>query len=102
MTFGPAVFDGNAPAFDVARFAQTLAEGGDELRKPDGRCVGEIADHWHRRLLRARPKRPRRRAAEQRDELAAPDHSFTSSARASTVAGMSRPSTFAVVKLMSR
>jgi hypothetical protein len=36
------------------------------------------ADHRHRRLLSARRERPRRRAAEQRDELAA-FHSITSS-----------------------
>src|SRR5262249_42187577 len=42
-------------------------------------------------LLRARRERPCRRAAEQRDELAAP-HSITSSARASSVGGTSRPS----------
>src|SRR5262245_32285250 len=41
------------------------------------------ADHRHRRLLRARRERPRRCAAEQRYELAAPHHSITSSARAS-------------------
>ena len=39
-------------------------------------------------LLRTRRERPRgRRAAEQRDELAAPHHSITSSARASSVGG---------------
>jgi len=37
-------------------------------------------------LLRARRKRPCRRAAEQRDELASL-HSITSSARASSVGG---------------
>src|SRR5262245_38053370 len=42
------------------------------------------ADHQHRRLLRPRRDRPRRRASKQRDELAAPDHSITSSARASS------------------
>jgi hypothetical protein len=42
-------------------------------------------------LLRTRRKRPRRRAAEQCDELA-PPHSITSSARASRVGGTSRPS----------
>ena len=48
--------------------------------------------HRHRRLLRARRDRPRRRrAAEQRNELA-PLHSITSSARASSVGGTSRPS----------
>jgi hypothetical protein len=44
----------------------------------------------------AHPERPRRRAAEQRDELAASHHSITSSARASSVGGTSRPSGLAV------
>jgi hypothetical protein len=44
-------------------------------------------------LLRPRHYRPRgRRTAEQRDELASPNHSITSSARASSVGGISRPS----------
>src|SRR5215831_14177722 len=48
-------------------------------------------------LLRVRRERPRgRRAAEQSDELAAL-HAITSSARASTVGGISRPSALAVV-----
>jgi hypothetical protein len=38
------------------------------------------ANHWHRWLLRARHRWPRRRAAKCRDELA-PLHSITSSAR---------------------
>src|SRR5262249_48369584 len=51
-------------------------------------------------LLRARCKRPRgSRTAEQRDELA-PSHSITSSARASSIAGTTRPSAFAVLRLM--
>jgi hypothetical protein len=59
----------------------------------------EIADHQHR-LLRARRNRPRRRcAAEQRDELAS-SHSITSSARASSVGGTSRPRAFAVLRLI--
>src|SRR5262249_45798057 len=53
------------------------------------------------RLLRARRYRPRHGAAKQRDELA-PLHSITSSARASTAGGMSRPSAFAVLRLMAR
>ena len=49
-----------------------------------GRSGVKIPDHRHRRLLRPRRERPRRRrAAEQRDELA-PLHSITSSARASS------------------
>src|SRR5262245_51191122 len=52
-------------------------------------------------FLRARRERPRdRRAAEERDELAAP-HSITSSARVSSVGGTSRPSAWAVLRLMN-
>src|SRR5262249_36369530 len=51
-------------------------------------------------LLRARRERPRRRTTEQRDEVALV-HSITSSARASTVAGTSRPSAFAVFRLIT-
>src|SRR5262249_40661373 len=52
-------------------------------------------------LLRARGERQRRRrAAEQRDELAF-FHSITWSARASSVGGTSRPSALAVLRLMA-
>jgi hypothetical protein len=54
------------------------------------------------RLLRSRRERPSRcRAAESRDELASPHHSITSSARASSIGGISRPSALAVCKLMT-
>ena len=52
------------------------------------------------RLLRRAAERPRRSAAEQRDELA-PLHSITSSARASSVGGTVRPSALAVCRLMT-
>src|SRR5262249_25061015 len=58
-------------------------------------------DHRYRCLLRARRERPRRRAAEERDEIA-PHHSITSSARASSVGGISTPNAFAVARLMTR
>jgi hypothetical protein len=52
-------------------------------------------------LLPARSERPRcSRTPEQRDELAS-SHSITSSARASTVAGTSRPSALAILRLMT-
>src|SRR5262245_15918501 len=56
-------------------------------------------------LLRARREGPNkrrcgRRAADERDELAAL-HSITSSARVSSVAGTSRPSAWAVLRLMN-
>jgi hypothetical protein len=49
-----------------------------------------LRDKWPRR----------RRAAEQRDELA-PGHSITSSARASRLSGTVRPSAFAVLRLIT-
>src|SRR5262249_5261260 len=51
-------------------------------------------------LLRPRRERPRCRTAEQRDELASP-HSITSSARASSIGGSSRPSVLAVLRLIT-
>src|SRR5215831_2872449 len=50
-------------------------------------------------LLRACRERPRRRAADERYELA-PLHSITSSARASRGSGTVRPSALAVFRLM--
>ena len=52
-------------------------------------------------LLRPRRERPRCRAAEKRDEFAARSHSITSSARASTVGGISSPSALAVLRLIT-
>ncbi len=57
------------------------------------------ASHPISLLLRAPRERPRRRAAEQRDELAS-FHSITSSARASRVSGTVRPNALAVLRLM--
>src|SRR5262249_11945669 len=53
-------------------------------------------------LLRARRQRPRRRAAEQRDEFAPAAHSITSSARASSVGGTARPRALAVLRLIAK
>src|SRR5262249_59522027 len=80
--------------------------GGGEPRLPlriVGREIHEHADASHSagRLLRTRRERPRCRAAEQRDELAALHHSMTSSARASRLSGTVRPSAFAVFRLIT-
>src|SRR5262249_9713805 len=84
VVFCPAIFDGHVLTLDLAGFLQTLAECGHGRRISVRRCAVEETDHWHRRLLRARRERPRgSRAAEQRDERAAP-HSITSSASAAT------------------
>src|SRR5213076_73549 len=68
--------------------------GGFAWRAADGELYG-------RSIALLRPCRERpcgRRAAEQRDELAAV-HSITSSASASNLSGISRPSAFAVLTL---
>src|SRR5262249_92313 len=75
-----------------------------EYREPflAGRLVrnaGDSGDASHG-LLRPRRERPRRRAADERDERAAV-HSITSSARASSAGGTSRPRAFAVLRLMT-
>src|SRR5260370_34398543 len=62
-------------------------------------------DRRHRRLLRLRSRRPRCRAADERDELAALHlraHSINSLARSRNVSGIARPSTLAVVRLIMR
>src|SRR5262252_9232152 len=85
---------------DVADFVEAFVERSGITRGGIGRPDGDEADDWHRRLLRARREWPRDRAAEQRDELAA-FHSITSSARASSIGGISRPIARAVGRLMT-
>src|SRR5260370_30075483 len=86
LVLRPAILDRQILALDVAGFTKTLAECGQIACTIDRRPrATEEPDHRHRGLLRPRRKRPRsRRAAEQRDELAAP-HSITSSASTSRV-----------------
>src|SRR5262249_25424040 len=98
--FRRAVFDQDVLALDEACFLQALTEGGYEVRSVSERGVPQETNNRHGRLLRARRERPcSRRAAEQRYELA-PFHSITSSARASSFAGTSRPSVLAVLRLI--
>ena len=70
------VLDRHVLTFNIASFAEAFAERGRIARRGIGRPGVDEPDHRHRRLLRARRDRPRRRrAAEQRDELAASDES---------------------------
>src|SRR5262249_8117139 len=78
-------------------------------RLKSGPCFRVVRDPVHQHadtphpfgVLRARHKRPcRRRAAEQRDEFAAP-HSITSSAATSSFSGTVRLSILAVEALMT-
>src|SRR5262249_29561303 len=96
----PAVLDRHILAFDVPAFADALPECGHKTCSVGGRPAAKEPDYRHPGLLRARGERPRRGAAEQRDDLAAL-HSITSSARASSDGGTSRPSMRAVWALMT-
>src|SRR5262245_11021800 len=101
MTARPAKLDGDVLAFHEAEVVQALAERRGEVRGVLWRPAAHESDHWQPRLLRPCRERPRRRrAAEQRDEIA-PPHSITSSARASRVGGTSRPSALAVLRLIT-
>src|SRR5262249_54283591 len=94
LTLGEAIFDRYAATLDVPGFGQTLAKKSQDLRIRRSRASAEISDHRQLRLLRARRERPRRRrAAEQRDELAAFHlHSITSSASKSRLSEILMPS----------
>src|SRR5262245_31701368 len=105
LVLRPAILDRHILAPDVAGFTKALAECGQISCTIDRRRAAEEPNHRHRRLLRARHERPRRRTANQRDELAplhCCGHSITSSARASRVGGTSMPSALAVLRLMTR
>src|SRR6516165_1637078 len=67
----PAVFDRDIPPLDIAGFLKTFTEGSHKERVSSGCSAAEKPDHRHRRLLRARRQRPRRRGADECDELAA-------------------------------
>src|SRR5262249_29585127 len=100
VTSGPAPFDRNRLPLDVTGPLQAVAKCCNEMLGTLERCATKKSDHRHRRLLRARRERPRRRAAEQRDEVAS-SHSITSSARASSVGEISRPRARAVLRLIT-
>src|SRR5262249_7622402 len=97
----PAILNGDVSALDVTGLAETAAERVEEIAEGVPRRQSEKSDHRRRLLLRARRERPCRSRAEQGDELAPPDHSITSSARASSDGETSRPSAFAVLRLIA-
>src|SRR5262249_45727697 len=102
--FGPALLDRDVAPVDKASLAQALAKRSHYVIKGRRRCVAKKADDRHRRLLRLRHERPRRRAANQRDELAAlhlRGHSITSSASESRLSEILMPSAFAVLRLIT-
>src|SRR5262245_46420070 len=97
----PASIDPQIAAVHPAQFLQLLDER--SALRPSFRIAlrpaHQYADAPHPlTLLRARRQRPGDCTAEQRDERA-PPHSITSSARASSIGGTSRPSALAVLRL---
>src|SRR5262245_45237836 len=98
----PPLVDTDAAAIVPAELLQRFAESPEIglLLNIFGERV-EHADAPHPTLLRTCRNRPRSRAAEQRDELAPPDHSITSSAMASSDGGTVTPSIRAVSALMT-
>jgi hypothetical protein len=74
LTFGPAILEVDIAARHEAGFGEAATKCSHVLGSLRRRCAVEDSDHRHRLLLRVRRERPRcRRAAEQRDELAATD-----------------------------
>src|SRR5262245_40617272 len=102
---GPTKLHPHVTAIDPSQLLQPLLQG-RHATLPLRVVLGEDGEHADParlvRLLRPRRERPcGRRAAEQRDELAPPHHSITSSARASSVGGTSTPSALAVLRLIA-
>src|SRR5262245_36225789 len=99
----PALLDRNV-ARRPSELLQLLPEC-SQIALPQRRADGgrrQHADLAHAlALLRPRRDRPRRCPAEQRDELAPPDHSITSSASNCIELGTSMPSALAACKLIT-
>jgi hypothetical protein len=73
LTLGPAIYDRDVFALDIAGVLQATVKSAQTVREQFRRYDIEKPNHRHSRLLRARRQRPSgRRAAEKRDELAPP------------------------------
>jgi hypothetical protein len=71
VVFRRPEFNRHVLTLDIAGLLQAQTERRHQSLCVGQRCASEEADNRHSSLLRARRKRPRRRAAEERDELAA-------------------------------
>src|SRR5262245_54777816 len=101
---GPAILDREVASLDPAQLPQAVFER-DHARlclRVAGDKTHQHADPPHLVRLRGYGQRPCGcGAADERDELAPSHHSITSSARASSVGGISRLSAFAVLRLIT-
>src|SRR5262249_1248698 len=100
ITISVTVDDIEVAALDATKLSHPLQKGGDKAYGGPASALTQPGNEWP--LLRPCCERPRNRAAEERDECAPPNHSITSSARASSVGAMLIPSAFAVVRLITR
>src|SRR5262249_34846024 len=99
LTERETIFDREILTLDIAKVAEASLQSLNEVGETGGR---KIADTRHLCwLLPPRRERPRYRTPDQRDELAPPDHSITSSAIASSEGGTARPSIRAVWRLIT-
>jgi hypothetical protein len=92
-------FTANCRSASLPHSIQGLEEGTEFVLAFDD---GNFSENVTQPLVLLCPgrERPRSSAGEQRDELASP-HSITSSARTSSVGGMSRPIALAVLRLIT-
>src|SRR5262249_861851 len=96
----PAIFNRDGATLDPAQFTQSLHEN-SRPRTPERSVRAQDPDCWQpTRLLRACRDRRRSPPAQHAEAVASLHHSITSSARASRVGGMSRPSVLAVLRLI--
>src|SRR5262249_55527192 len=103
VTAGPTKVHPHVAAIGPTQVSKRLRERGEaslSLRIVFVECHEHADAPYAVALLRARRERPRCCCAEERDELA-PSHSITSSARARSVGGTSRPSILAVWALIT-
>jgi len=66
LAFGETIFGGEILALGKTGLFQSLFEGGDVPHGIPGRPGTEKSDHRHRRLLRARGKRPEKTGSRRR------------------------------------
>src|SRR6476646_5007098 len=72
LSLRPAEFDRHILALDIASFVQTLTERRDNRCRLARGPAAEEPDHWHRRLLRTRRKRPCCRSTAEKCDVLAP------------------------------
>src|SRR5262245_4963993 len=95
----PALLDSDVASVDEPFLAQAVAKLCHDRRERRSGRAAQQPDYRQPRLLRARRERPCRSCAAEKDDELSPFHSITSSARASSVGGTSKPKVLAVFRL---